>query len=268
VKFQQALDLNPNAVGTILNVALCDEKANKLATAQRLYEKARALADENKLAEHSKAATEKLEEIKRRVPHVAFAFTEQPMPQGTKLVVDDEVIDVAKAADVPVNPGTITVVVSAPGRVPYETKLSTAEGAPPQAVAIPKLGYPVTVKRTRQTVGKVLTFVGVGLFVAANGLAIWARHDWGKAIGKCTKNADGSYVCDTTASDGSNPYQQATDDYNIANYSSYVGGAGLAIAAAGAFLWFFGPKDQEERKVSFVPTLDPTQAGIAAMGRF
>src|SRR5689334_14822812 len=76
VKFQQALDINPNAVGTILNVALCDEKANKLATAQRLYERARALAEENKLEEHKKAAVDKLAALTPRVPHVAFAFTE------------------------------------------------------------------------------------------------------------------------------------------------------------------------------------------------
>src|SRR3989442_3789140 len=54
--YQQALDKNPNAVGTILNVALCNEKADKVASAYKKFKDARNRAREQNLTEHQKAA--------------------------------------------------------------------------------------------------------------------------------------------------------------------------------------------------------------------
>jgi len=42
------------------------------------------------------------------------------------------------------------------------------------------------------------------------------------------------------------------------------------IAGVGAYLWFFGPSASAtgEHNVAIVPTLDPTTAGLTAIGRF
>src|SRR5215475_8886969 len=55
-KYDESLHYNHNAVGTLLNVALCNEEAGKVATALRYFTQARDLAREHNLAEHRKAA--------------------------------------------------------------------------------------------------------------------------------------------------------------------------------------------------------------------
>src|ERR1700691_6159686 len=69
VKFEDALRYNRNAVGTILNVALCDQQAGKLATAAKLFAEARDRATEQNLREHRKAAEDHLGQIADAVPH-------------------------------------------------------------------------------------------------------------------------------------------------------------------------------------------------------
>src|SRR5678815_1809900 len=50
-KYEESLRFNHNAVGTLLNVALCAEEAGKVATALKYFTQARDLAREHNLAE-------------------------------------------------------------------------------------------------------------------------------------------------------------------------------------------------------------------------
>src|SRR5690349_14720482 len=77
-KFSGALHLNPNAVGAILNVALCKEETGKFASAVKLFTSARDLAREHSLEAERKAAQEHLDLDEPRVAHLAIAFTETP----------------------------------------------------------------------------------------------------------------------------------------------------------------------------------------------
>src|SRR5436190_4698651 len=104
-KYEEALAANKNAVGTLLNVAKCNEDAGKIATAVKLYEQARDLARENKLDEHRTAAEKRLGEIQGRVPHLAIAYSERI--DGMKLVIDDVVYSSdANATALPLDPGS------------------------------------------------------------------------------------------------------------------------------------------------------------------
>jgi hypothetical protein len=73
-RFDLALGHNRNAVGTILNVALCDEQAGKIASAWKLFTEARARAEEQGLEEHRKAAADHIQKLKDRVPRLTLAF--------------------------------------------------------------------------------------------------------------------------------------------------------------------------------------------------
>src|SRR5262249_8074006 len=84
--FEESLAKNPHAVGTVLNVALCDEENGHIASAIRRFTEARARAVEQDLAQHRTAAETHLATLASRVAHLSIAFTTKPA--GTRLVVD------------------------------------------------------------------------------------------------------------------------------------------------------------------------------------
>jgi hypothetical protein len=255
VKFRAALEKNRNAVGTILNVALCDEQAGKIASAYKLWVEAADRAREQNLDEHRKAAEEHKAKLGVQVPYVAIAFSE-PL-HDMKLVVDDEIVDPNNASEVAVDPGTATVVVTAPGRVAYKTSLAIAVGEH-KAIAIPPLAEPVSAGR--QTVGKVLTFTGAGVVGIGIGVGVYARHKYNSQFpDHCTSSA--TPACDPTG------YAATQNAKTLGWVGTGVGAAGIVAAGIGAFLWFTAPRT-ESANVAVVPSVSPDQAGIAAVGRF
>jgi hypothetical protein len=256
-KFKQSLEKNRNAVGTILNVALCFEQEGKIATAYKLYREAKDRAHEGGFAEHEKAAHERQAKLGVDVPHVAIAFAEPA--RDMKLVVDDQIVDVNHADDVEIDPGTRTIVVSAPGRVTYTTKITIGKGEH-KAVAIPKLGSPVS--GGRAGVGKVLTFSGAGLVAVGIGVGLYARHKYNDQFPTHCSDPDADRpTCDQTG------YANTQNARTLGWVGTGVGIAGLAAAGIGVFLWFTAPQS-ESTHVAIVPTVSPDVAGLAAIGSF
>lgn len=257
-KYEEALRYNPNAVGTILNVGLCNEEAGKFASAVKLYAQARDLAREGGYAEHQKAAEERIAAAQPFVARLAIAFAETP--NQVKLVIDDQVIPIDKTDDIVIDPGSHHVVVTAPGRVPWETTVTVDKSAA-KAIAVPKLGYPVTVKKGRRTVGIILTASGGAMIATGIGLGLYARHKYNSQIGPhCT--TEDPPRCDSEG------YRATNDARTFGTFGTIIGLGGIAVAGAGAYLWFFGPTPSAERNVAVVPSLTAESAGITAFGRF
>ncbi len=262
-KFVQTLKLNRNAVGAILNVALCDEEDGKYASATRMFSQARDLAREHDLAPELKAAEEHLQKNEPLIAHLAIAFAETP-PDNTKLVIDDDVVPINSANDIPVDPGVRTITVTAPGRVPYETKITVAK-TEHKAIAVPKLGYPVVVKKTKSTIGKVLSIGGVALIGTGVGVGLYARSSYKAEFtsqGGKPPNCQSDYKCNPTG------YSNTHSALTLGWVGTGLGAAGIVAAGVGGYLWFFKGKDQTERQVSIVPTVDRDGAGVVAVGRF
>src|SRR5262245_4512058 len=59
-KFNESLELNPQAIGVLLNVAMCDEQRGRVASAVRRYKETRERAIEQSFPEYRKAADAKL----------------------------------------------------------------------------------------------------------------------------------------------------------------------------------------------------------------
>jgi hypothetical protein len=256
-KFRQSLEKNRNAVGTILNVALCFEEEGKIASAHKLFTEAEARAQEGGFAEHEKAAHEHKSKLGVDVPHVAIAFSEPA--RDMKLVVDDEIVDVNAANDVEIDPGTHTIVASAPGRVAYTTKVEIGKGEH-KAIAIPKLGYPVS--GGRAGVGKVLTFSGAGLVAVGIGVGLYAHSKYSDQFPTHSSMPDADRpTCDQTG------YTNTQNARTLGWVGTGVGVAGLAAAGIGAFLWFTAPRT-ESTHVAIVPTVTPEVAGLTAVGSF
>lgn len=261
-KYDEALKYNRNAVGTLLNVGKCNEDAGRFASAVKHYSHARDLAREHNLNEHRTAAEERLAVTSPRVPRLAIAFTERP--DNMKLVIDDMVYptDVESTSEIRLDPGKRHIVVTAPGRVPFDTYVELVEGKQ-AAVAIPKLAYPVTVKKARKTVGKVLTFSGVALVGTGVLLGYFANSNYDKEFdaGRCMEVEGSPPLCNSEGHTATNSARQ------LGTVGTVVGGVGVLALGVGVFLWVTAPPERSN-DIAIVPQLTPESAGLAAVGRF
>jgi hypothetical protein len=262
--FRDAFRLNPHAIGALLNVARCDEEAGKIRTAYHEFTEARDLAIELQMQPQRDAAAQHIEALMPRLPHLRLRLA-APLPKSARIVVDDVGIGVDDADDVLVDPGSVHVVVSAPGYVAYETHVDIQEREV-KVQLIPKLAPPVVVRNSRRFIGKVLTFVGGGAFVASIGLATGAKLDQDSqrnstvdGVPACTKT--GTLICNPDVSNRIN------NDHTIGSLATGIGIGGLVVGAVGGYLWLFSP-NLEQRHVVVVPTLAPGEAGVSATIRF
>ncbi len=258
--FGESLALNPNAIGTILNVARCAEEANHVATAIRYFTDAESRAREQGLGPQLAAAQEHLAKLTPRASHLAIAFSEKLTPDS-KLIVQDRVIDPMGADDVLVDAGSVKLAVSEPGRVSYTTTVTVAEGAH-RAVAIPALGYPVTVHNTRRTVGKILVGAAGVTFATSVVVAAIGHSRWSDATKDCAT------IMDTPTCPKAD-YDRAQNGLTLGTVGTGLAIASGVIAIGGAALWLLSPNPTlTEHPVAIVPLLSPTEAGLAALTRF
>lgn len=267
-KFEESLRYNSQAIGTMLNVALCDEKQGRLASAVARFTEARDRAREANMAEQLKAAQDHLDALADKVPHLSIVLVEE-LP-NTKVVIDDKLVKLSAIANLPVDPGERAIEVSAPGRLPYQTKVTVAPGNTPVTVTIPRLEKSVTVRvnSSRRTIGKVTTAVGVAAIATGVVLGLYANHKYdaqftGKPDSPCSEH-NGDKECNP---DG---YAATKNAILYGNVGTVVGVVGIAAVGVGAYLWLRSPKEQtdSDRKVTLVPQVGPDGTGIAAFGRF
>lgn len=259
--FTEALALNPNAIGTILNVARCAEEANQVATAIRYFNDAQSRAREQGLGPQLAAAEEHLAKLTPRASHLAISFAEALTPDA-KVVVQDRVVELSATSDVLVDAGPAKIVVSEPGRVSYASTVTIAEAAH-RAVVVPALGYPVTVHNTRRTVGKIM--VGVAGVTAATSVILGAvgHSRWSDATKNCPPDQDGLPSCSQAN------YDQARSGITLGNLGTGLAVASGVIVVTGAALWLLSPNPTvREHAIAIVPLLSPTEAGLSAITRF
>jgi len=264
-KFGQSLQLNPQAIGVLLNVAMCDEKQGRIASAVRRYRETRERAVEQSFPEYQKAADARLAALAPEVPYLTIRFEKPPAPQ-TKVVVDDRVISPTDLAELPLDPGERIIVVSAPGRVSFQQRLSLARRERRQ-ISVPPLERP----SARRKIGKIV--LATGGAAAITGIVIGAvakvRYDDAanqqdaQGMALCS-DLDGHLVC----TDG-DVYARLRSARQLGNVGTIVGLSGVAVMLAGGYLWYFAPKPYVERRsVSVVPRVGPGGGGIAVVGRF
>ncbi|MBC7976717.1 MAG: hypothetical protein H7138_17220 [Myxococcales bacterium] len=263
-KFDQSLRENPAAIGTLLNVALCDEKLGRFASAVAKFSEARDRAKEQQLTEHQRAAEEHIAALEPSVPHLKLSLRE--MLPDTKILIDDRVIPIASIADVAVDPGERVLVVSAPARLPYRTKLLVAK-AERKTVVVPALARSVTVTSSRRRIGQIVTVAGVLAIGTGAGIGVYADRLFDQQFEKeCTHDA---VLGDRCSPDGLRRTQRAQ---SLGNVGTIVGITGAAIGVAGAILWITAPSrrslEANDRAVTLVPQLGAESLGVVALGRF
>jgi hypothetical protein len=265
-KFEESLRYNPAAIGTLLNVALCDEKLGRIASAVAKFTEARDRAKEQGLAQHVRAAEQHIVALEADVPHLSIKLTEA-LPD-TRVLIGDRVIALDETGNIPVDPGEVVVTISAPARLPYHTKL-VIERTEHREIVIPALARSVTVTSSRRRIGQITTFAGGAAVGTALGLGLYARHLYRAQFGH---EMPGDGRCNDDLECERNGLKQTQRARTLANVATVVGIAGLAVAGVGAYLWFRAPSrtpaDAADRKLTVVPTVAPDGVGVAALGRF
>jgi hypothetical protein len=130
-KFAESQRLEPK-LGTLLNLALCDEKAGKIATAWAEYTSAAAIARREGQKEREDFAREQVELLGKKLAHVILKV--DAPPAGLTINLDGKPLDGAVLnAPLPIDPGRHFLMVTAPGKTGWSTVLEV----PPQRVDIP-----------------------------------------------------------------------------------------------------------------------------------
>jgi hypothetical protein len=257
-KFEESLKWNSQAIGTLLNVALCDEKLGRFASAVAKFSEARDRAREGAMDVHLQAAEERLAALKGRVPHVTIKLATEPLP-GTRIVIDDKVFAPGEIADIPIDPGEHPLVVSAPDHVPYQITIKIAEGER-REVVVPALRKG-TVTSSRKTIGKIVTISG--------GVALVGGIVIGGVIarGRYTDAFD-MYCDDDDKECDPEGLSDTRSARTLGTVGTVVGAIGLVGVGVGLYLWLRAPDEGKRTSVSLLPQLDPGAPGVVAVGRF
>lgn len=243
-KFEASLKLDPRAVGTLLNIAMCKEATGKLATAWGLYREV-ATRSRGTRADRVELAEKKERELAPRLSTLAIEVPSDH-PSGMTVRIDGLVLEEgAWSSALPVDAGEHVVEASAPRfvassvrvkvvgerqRVPVKVPRLVAE--PAKKAEAPRSETPTPPpSHAARNVGIVLTAAGVvALGVGgAFGVDVLARADAPKKA--CPAPCiDGS----PAAADSQSRYDALGREALVTNILLPVGGA---VTLAGLYLW-------------------------------
>ena len=251
-KFAASQQLDP-ALGTLLYLADCYDRAGRTASAWALFrevqERSRRAAqpDREQIAlERASALEAKLSRLELRVPRA------HQLP-GLELSLGQAAVPKASwNAGLPVDPGTVLVEARAPGRKPWSVRIRVAAGPSQQVVELPRLA-PAPVVKTSTTAlperraGSPLSAVGlvtgsVGLVaLAAGGFLGYRAYSLNKrSKGEC--RADSPNDC---TPEGVSLREQSG---NAAQLSTVVTVGGGLLVAAGITLIVAAPSPRADTR--------------------
>ncbi len=280
------------AVGTLLNLAICLEKVNKTASAWANYLRAAGMARSRGQIDREQYARAQATALEPRLTRIAFAVDERAIVEDFVVKRDGIVQESATwATETPVDPGTLVITASAPGKREWRTTVDVSgegktvtidipvlEDAPeePAPVPVPAVApvspqptpapapVPSTDGDTQRTIGIIVGGVGLAGLAVGSAFGLQARSKWNGA--DCPNN-----LCVSEADQA-----RAEDAKQFASISTWSFVAGGALMAAGAALWLTAPDGTNAREVAekgpmdlrVVPAAGVDSAGLLVHGRF
>ena len=265
-KFDESLRYNAAAIGTLLNVALCDEKLGRVASALAKFTEARSRAAEQGLPQHLRAAEEHIAALAPSVPHLVIKLTE--VLPGIQILIDDRVVS-AGTLDIAVDPGERVIVVTAPSRLPFRSKL-VVNRFEHRDVVVPPLEASLVVRSSQRRIGQISTAAGGVAIATGIGLGLYARNLHLSAFGHPHVPGDGlcndMNICESAG--------QARNERarTLGNVGTVVGLIGVATASVGAYLWYRSPGSMKQssdgKGLTLAPTICHDGFAVSALGRF
>lgn len=276
-KFDEAIKLDPEAPGTMLNLGLCNEKLSKYKTALYWFRKAQARAFETGLPDYEAAAKQHTADLVNKVATIKISFTNTP-PDGTRVKIDGQEIPPADYLAAEVDPGPHTLVAGAPGHKIY-TREFDVQGRGGETLTIelePGDSSFIIDRGAGRRKAAIITAAGGGaLLLGSLGVSLYARSRYKRCADNgvllpLTASRPGDEVrssdCpagDGPATDYANKYQDMAQKWGT---SLFVAGA-VTVGVAG-FLYFTAPAKERVDRTVFTPVVGPTDVGFAIGGRF
>lgn len=143
--------------GTEINLALCNEKQGKLASAWGWYRTAAGLAQQRGQAEREKIAREEAAKLEPRLHRLVLHVKAQPA--GFAITRDGQPVPAAAlGTDVPIDPGEHVLEATADGKKTWKHVVRIEPGPGTDRVEVPVLeDAPVARKDVEPAVGQVTT---------------------------------------------------------------------------------------------------------------
>lgn len=265
-RFSKSLALDP-APGTKLNLGDCLEKQGKVRAGWLMFEEAARDFDRTSDA-RGKFAHDRASAASARLATLVIKVTDAARA-GLAIRIGDRAATPQPEIVERVDPGAVTVTVTAPDEPPFASTVKAAAGKT-VVVDVPAFSEQTesTAARTPLRTGRrtrVLVAVGLGAaggvaLVGSGVLGLLAKSQYDGAFddGECTE-IDGMNVC--------SPKGKATVD--SAGTKADLGTGfligGAVLVAAGAVVYFTAPK---EHQISVTPIGSSSSAGIVLGGRF
>ena len=263
--FAESQRLDP-APGTLVNLALAEEKLGKLATA---WEHARAAMEGLPEVDDRRVVAKTLRDaLEERLARLTLR-ADKPLPDGTKITVDDVELSTASlGVALPEDPGEHRVVIRCPGhndlavtvklaeraKETYTVELGTLRTETVTTVDDAHAGDPRSEVRTSpwRTVGFVAAGTGAAGIVAGTVLGLLAIGDKNVTNEHCTPG------CDQTGLDA----QASGRTFATTATVSFI--AGAALAAGGVTLVLLNPKSDRRDKSDNESAREPAFAWLGA----
>jgi hypothetical protein len=251
-KFEDTLKLDPDAAGPMLNLGICNEQLDKLATALKWFRKVETRAAELHNTDAETAAKERSTALAPKVPTLKIVAT-APAGKPVVVTVDGKTLEEVDLGRYEVDAGHHVVVLVNIAKQEIDVSdgdNKTVELAPPPPPPPPPAPKPVVQKQyttidrgaDQRRLAYIVGGVGAGLLVADTVLLVIAKSEY-----------DGTQL--------PAPRESWRNAARYGGTSMFVVGTG-AIAAA-AWLYFRAPGPERIEQTVLAPVVDRTHVGLA-----
>jgi hypothetical protein len=261
LKFGESHDAEPS-VGALLNLALCNQKLGKTASAWAHYREAAVIAGRLNDGERRRGAEQLAAELEGKLSKLTVDVSVRH--DGMTVHRNGEPVS-ALGSPLPVDPGTYQISASAPGRAPWSTNVTIGANAAQETVLVPELSAddagalatPDDGGTAWQTVaGWTLVgvgAVGLGVGISFGIVAIGKRDELDRTCPNKVCPPDNSLL------------GEAETAATVSTIGIVIGGA---AAIGGVVLLLVAPSGADDGEWALAPWAGPQAAGLTLGGRF
>jgi hypothetical protein len=237
-KFAESYRLEP-APGTLLNLADCEERTGKLATAWQRY--TRVAEQLRQTDERHALAQERAADLEKRLPKLKITA-----PPGVRVIRDDvELGSPSLGVALPVDPGPHVILVSAPDRFDRRYDVTMKERQVVELDARPGDAAPPPAPQTtsaKRTAGWIVGGAGLAALGAGAYFGLRALGDRNTSDSLCPGNA-------CVDARGVAAYDDARTHARIADVAI---GVGILAVATAAYLVITGGTEPRKDRVGVI----------------
>ena len=280
-KLEKSQAVEPG-IGTLLYLGECYKQLGRTASAWATFREAASKAHAAGEEDRARAGTTRADALEPELSYVSFEVApETSSLEGLRVVQgNSEVSPALFGTKVPVDPGELRVVATAPDHEPFEISIQIQKGPAETTISIPVLPeLPEAEKEPKAADTQVQIENNSALLADAPpqagntqraiGIALGAVGVVGLGVGGAfgilaiMKDKDADDVCDETTCDpGSNGYDLSKTARTYGNVSTIAMAAGAALAVGGVVVYFTAPKKARTASVGVQPTLGGAQLSL------